>query len=83
MDEYTELMSRHEMLRADWMRRVAAMDPSHEFYSHGIMLHQNGSIRMVAKDVYSGSSLWELSLGKGDTQVRITFASGDTYLVSA
>jgi hypothetical protein len=82
MDEYQELMNRYELMTADWMRRVKD-DPTNgcSFYSHGVCLGKRGQLRMRALDTNTGNTLWELTTEPGDTQVRITFPSGDTYLV--
>lgn len=83
MDEYAELMARYEMMMADWMRRVEAnrKGPLAPFYAEGVVLGKRGTLRLAAKDARRGATLWELSSSPGDTQVRITFPSGDTYLV--
>lgn len=79
MDEYTELMTRHALMMADWMRRLEGTPPS--YHSEGVLLGRRGTLRLVAKDNQSDATLWELSTAPGDTQVRITFPDKTTYLV--
>jgi len=83
MDTTTDdIMTRWQTLFADWMRRVEASRGSYdEFYSHGIIIGRKGQLRITALHTLQGTQLWELSMGPGDTQVRITYPSGDTYLV--
>jgi len=83
MDTTTDdIMTRFRLLMEDWMRRVEASRGSYdEFYSHGVILGARGTLRINAVHTLHGVPLWELSMGPRDTQVRITYPSGESYLV--
>lgn len=84
-EKYTDLMRRHDMLKEDWMRRVEAVrngPMEAQFFGQGVILGSKGGLRMAADAALPPNArLFELSMDPGDTQVRITFPSGDTYLV--
>ena len=79
----TDIMRRWHLLFEDWMRRVEATRGNRgaSFHGNGMTIGRHGQLRMKALSDATGDAVFELSMGPGDTQVRITFPSGDTYLV--
>lgn len=76
---YEDLMERRAILFAEWMRRVeAAKEESGRgipsFYGAGVILLNDGSLRMTAFDRESGRSLWDLVIEPFSTEVKVTEA---------
>lgn len=71
MDQYSELMARHEKLGRVWLFEYHEEGKN---YGRGVMLHKNGKLRLPVCSLTTGELLFELSMAPGDTEVTVDYA---------